>query len=210
MRFYMLKRKTKKVTKKQIAKEKLSAKLTLNASYNAAAAMIPYARIFGEQNVSELTLELMEICDNELKGNNLKHSEEMLLNQAHTLQTIFTNLSRQAFYAEQIDYSERYLRLALKAQAQSVRALEVLGAIRNPGSVAFVKQANIGQAVQVNNGIAPPEPYSRARENKNSTNELLEIKDEQRLDIRETSTPKQINTHMETVEEIDRSKNNRR
>lgn len=50
-------------------------------------------------------------------------------------------------------------RLALKAQAQGVRTLEVLGALKNPQPVAFVKQANIAHGPQqVNNGATEPLP----------------------------------------------------
>ena len=195
-------------------KRKRLSRFTLSPSYNAAAVIAPYAGIYGEQDVDELALHLLEVCEKDLINNNLDRSEEMLLSQAHALQAIFTNLSRRAFMVEHVDYLERYLRLALKAQAQCARTIEVLGTIKNPTSVAFVRQANIGQAVQVNNGTPDPaaantEP-SRARENLNSSNELLEVKDGQRLDTRETSTTSNINTHMEAVDQVNGIQNGKR
>ena len=47
------------------------------------------------------------------------------------------------------------MRLALKAQSQCRATIEALTNIKNPRPVAYVRQANIGQAVQVNNGGAP-------------------------------------------------------
>lgn len=209
--------KDKESSKKQKEKTlsmKLKAKITLNPSYNAAATIMAYTKFFGEQNIDDLTMELMEISDKELNDKTLNYSEEMLLSQAHTLQAIFTNLSRRAIIAEYIDTLERYLRLALKAQSQGARTLEILGAIRNPAQVSFVKQANIGQAVQVNNGTPPPiaatAESTRARENLNSSNELLEVKDGQRLDTGTTGTTSYIDSHMETVEQVNGAKDSKR
>lgn len=203
---------TKEMKEERLKRERLSI-FTLSPSFNAAAVIAPYANIYGEQDIDELALHLLDINEKELTDKNLNRSEEMLLSQAHALQAIFTNLSRRAFKVEHMDYIERYLRLALKAQAQCARTLEVLGAIKNPASVAFVRQANIGQAVQVNNGTPPPatantEP-TRARENLNPSNELLEIKDGQRLDTRETSTTKRVDTHMEAMEQVNGAKDSR-
>jgi hypothetical protein len=208
-----IKESTEDPTKEEIKRRHL-AMFTLSPSYNAAAVIAPYASIYGEQDIGELALHLLEISEKQFTDKNLNHSEEMLLSQAHALQAIFTNLSRRAFNNEQIDYFERYMRLALKAQAQSARTLEVLATMRNPASVAFVKQANIGQAVQVNNGIQPQTPHAsqstRASENLNPTNELLEIKDGQRLDSRTTRTTSSIDSPMETMEQVDRTQDKNR
>ena len=49
--------------------------------------------------------------------------------------------------------TESYLRLALKAQAQSRATVEALAEMKNPHPVSFVKQANIAHGnQQVNNG----------------------------------------------------------
>ncbi len=65
----------------------------------------------------------------------------------------FMNLSRRAAHQKSLSQLEVNLRLALKAQAQCVRTLEVLAAIKNPPNVAFVKQATIAHGhQQVNNG----------------------------------------------------------
>jgi hypothetical protein len=99
----------------------------------------------------------------------------MLISQAHTLDAIYNDLVRRALLnmRDYFDASERLMRLALKAQSQCRTTLESLAEIKNPRSVAFVRQANIAQGgpQQVNNA-PPPEP-SRAREKLKPLNELL-------------------------------------
>lgn len=70
-----------------------------------------------------------------------------------TLNAIFTEMARGAVITmgKNLDATEAYLRLALKAQNQSRATLETLSTIKNP-PVLIAKQANIttGQR-QVNN-----------------------------------------------------------
>jgi hypothetical protein len=101
----------------------------------------------------------------------------------------FMNLSRRAAYQEYLSQFEANLRLALKAQAQCVRTLEVLAAIKNPQSVAFVKQANIAHNQQVNNGTAAPSP---TREIENPPNELLEAQTAEPLEEPFVEQPKSV------------------
>ena len=78
---------------------------------------------------------------------------------------------------EYIEASEKYMKLALRAQAQCRATIETLAAIKNP-PVLFAKQANISNGPQqVNNGPPP-----RADENTTSPNKLLEQSHEQLLD----------------------------
>lgn len=117
-----------------------------------------------------------------LKDNDLSRCEAMLFTQAHALQSIFMNMSRRSALnmGEHLKAMETYMRLALKAQAQCVRTLEVLAAIKNPQPVAFVKQANIAHGPQqVNNGAVPSAP---AWESEKAPNELLEAQPAERLE----------------------------
>jgi hypothetical protein len=129
----------------------------------------------------------------------LQRAESMLMVQANTLDTIFTNLAQRAARAEYMSQLEPYLRLALKAQTQCRATLETLAAIKNPQPVAFVKQANIAHNQQVNN--ASPAP--RAREVKNQQTQLLEQTDGERLDFGKTAAAGGIDQAMETVGEVD-------
>ncbi len=133
--------------------------------------------------------------------------ERMLSGQAQTLNIMFTELARRAAanMGQHLDATETYLRLALKAQAQSRATVEALAEIKNPRAVAFVKQANIAQQQQVNNGMQPSAP-ARAQEPTNSRNELLEAPShEQGMDTRTTPAPARCNTELETVGAVNRA-----
>jgi|WetSurMetagenome_2_1015567.scaffolds.fasta_scaffold32360_3 hypothetical protein len=82
----------------------------------------------------------------------------MLAAQAAALNAMFRELARRASLnmGEYLDASERYMRLALKAQGQCRATLEMLAAMKNP-PVVFARQANINNGGQqrVNNGAQP-------------------------------------------------------
>lgn len=100
--------------------------------------------------------ELREQMAAVAKGS-MARPEAILVAQAHTLDALFSVLavrSHSNAAAGYMDASERYLRLALKAQSQCRSTIEALAEIKNPRPVAFVKQANISHGhQQVNNGI---------------------------------------------------------
>ena len=81
--------------------------------------------------------------------------ESMLGAQAHTLDALFAQLSRRShsnMVGGCFEVSVAYMKLALRAQSQAVRTLEVLSEIKRPKHIAFVAQANIsGGHQQVNN-----------------------------------------------------------
>ena len=100
----------------------------------------------------------------------LRDPEALLTAQAMTLNTMFTNLADFATMAEHLDTHERYLRLALKAQAQCRATLEALAEIKNPPTV-IARQANIAQGPQqVNNtvSIERRDAQPRTRRNQNT------------------------------------------
>ena len=104
-----------------------------------------------------------------IQSGDMSRAEAMLGAQAHTLDALFSNLARRAssnMTAGYGDAAERYLRLALKAQAQSVRTIEALAELKAPKAIQFIGQANIAQGhQQINNG-------SRARENQTEQSKL--------------------------------------
>lgn len=108
------------------------------------------------------TLDLTSLAD-ELKSQteavqtgDMKRPEAILAAQAHTLDALFANLARRAATNMNGGYLETataYMKLALKAQAQTVRTIEALGELKSPKHIAFVAQANISNGhQQVNNG----------------------------------------------------------
>jgi hypothetical protein len=101
--------------------------------------------------------------------------EALLVSQAISLNLIYTELARRSALnmGEYIEASERYMRLALKAQAQCRSTIEALVALKNP-PIVYAKQANISAGhQQINNhpeaASAPPAPISAS-----APNELLE------------------------------------
>ena len=106
-----------------------------------------------------------------------QHAETTLTAQAATLDAIFNEMARRAALnmGEYLDATERYMRLALKAQGQCRATLETLAAIKNP-PVIFAKQANIAHGPQqVNNDGFPSSTRTRghARKTDIAPNELL-------------------------------------
>lgn len=176
------------------------ARASLRPTVQGAVTLREYNKgNFGDLPLNGLVASLSDQCKAVIDGD-LERPESLLTVQAQTLDAIFNTLSQRAIRAEYMDHLDRYLRLALKAQAQCARTLEVLAAIKNPAPVAFVRQANIGQAVQVNNGAAPaPSQPLRAEKTENQQNELLEVKSHERLDTEATQAASRANPTMETV-----------
>jgi len=134
-----------------------------------------------------------------LKTGSMARAEEMLLAQAHTLDELFNNLARKAHKQEYVSSYEAFLKLALKSQNQCRMTLETLSNIKNP-PVVYAKQANIAHGPQqVNNGV----PATRANENQNQPNELLEVIDGERLDTRTAKEAIGSNPTMATLESSD-------
>ena len=115
--------------------------------------------------VDELRQQVVEV-----QAGSLKRPEAMLIAQAHALDALFATLARRSHgnsNAGYLDAAERYMRLALKAQAQAVRTIEALGELKNPRPVTFVRQANVAHNQQVNNHP------SQAGENQKSAEQTI-------------------------------------
>ena len=151
----------------------------LSASVLTICQNIDHARI--TEMVAELRQQSAAIHTDDLS-----RPESMLIAQAHTLDGLFAKLATQALTVGNLDGMERYMRLALKAQNQSRATLQTLGELKAPKQIAFVKQANIGNQVQVNNENSSAR--TRARKNKKAPNELLEVEYGERLDARATGS----------------------
>lgn len=83
---------------------------------------------------------------------------------------------------------------------------ETLATIKNPPLVGYVRQANIAHGPQqVNNALVSGSDASRARENGNSQNKLLEATDGDRLDTATPGTAGRAHPAMAAVGTIDRT-----
>lgn len=179
----------------------------LMASPEAAAARA-IAATEGARGMGE-DLDVPELVDclreqaAAMNGGNMAHLEAMLANQATTLQSLFARTIERGMASDMLTQYEAHMKIALRAQAQCVRTLETLAAIRNP-PVIFAKQANISAGPQqVNNG-------TRAQENPIEQTKVLEAQDGERLDIGAPAAAGRTNPELATVEAIDRTKDNSR
>ena len=139
------------------------------------------------------TVEALDETVAAVQRGELGDAEALLVAQASTLNAIFARCATAAsrnLEERYLDSTERYLRMALKAQSQCRATIETLAVLKNPTTV-FARQANIAHGpqqvnnTQMNTAVAvvseePPIPgpgpdapdASRAR-GKSGQNELL-------------------------------------
>lgn len=162
----------------------------------------------GYLDVNALAAELKTQTDGIVAGD-MSRAEAMLGAHAHTLDALFTVLARRAhsnMVEGYLDASTAYLKLALRAQSQSVRTIEALGEIKNPKQIAFVAQANITNGhQQVNNGEIPC-----AGGNKIEQTKLIEGSGNDTMDNGGKGTASVANSAMEAVGRIHRAEISRR
>ena len=180
--------------------------ILLMSTAQNAIAMETWGKYAGEVDLAGLVEALQKRVE-KVRAGDITSVEAMLYGQAMSLQTIFTNLARRSALnaGEHMEATDKYMRLALKAQAQCRATLETLAEIKNPRPVAFVKQANISHGhQQVNNGQASA---SGAGNPETLQNGLLE---DQRhgstyLDTGATSTATGGHSQMEAVGAVNRT-----
>lgn len=124
----------------------------------------------------QATKELLENIFEEIKDGKLDVVEEMLFSQAFALNVAFNSLSARANRQTDVSTMQMLMNLCFKAQNQSRATIEALIQLKKPSATTFVRQANIANNQQVNNGTF-------VEKNINPQNELLETLNE-RLDSR--------------------------
>ncbi|MBG9389329.1 hypothetical protein [Caenimonas aquaedulcis] len=173
----------------------------------------------GELSLTDMVASLRD-AGQAVNDGDLRAAEQMLNAQAVSLNSIFAELARRAAMnmGEYMDATERYMRLALKAQGQCRATLETLAAIKNP-PVVFAKQANISSGPQqVNNGVFGVHKKDGEQatpthgEKKNEQTKLLEDKQHGGtiLDAGAATAPARGNSKVEAVGTIQRPENPRR
>ena len=155
------------------------AQIAANGVVGNARSLVAFGEAtFGELSLTDCAAALAE-TGKSLNDGDLSAAINMLSSQAAALNAIFGELARRSALnmGQYMDASERYMRLALKAQGQCRATLETLAAIKNP-PVVFARQANInnGGQQQVNNGAAstPLPQAARTEQPAFVPNELLE------------------------------------
>ena len=156
--------------------------------------------LIGEIDFTEAVAVMKEKTEKIVAGD-LSELESTLTAQVVSLNAIFTSLARRSMNCEYLIQVETNLRLALKAQAQCARTVEVLAAMKNP-PIVFAKQANIAHGHQQINNNQPP---THAGKTINSANELLSEADNATLDTRGTIETIRVNQELAAVETVDGS-----
>ena len=135
-----------------------------------------------------------------VREGDLSQVEEMLINQAMSLQVLYTRLVERAMSQSLAVNTDLFLKFALRAQSQSRMALEALAAVKNP-PVVIARQANISQGPQqINNGILARE------ENSITHTEVLEHTDGKRLDTRTPEAAIRDDSPLEALGSVHRAK----
>ncbi len=129
--------------------------------------------------------------------------EHTLVAQMQVLDGMFNLLTQRALHNldHSLEATERYMKMALRAQNQCRATIEALAEVKNPRVAVFASQANVSSGPQqVNNGTPSPAP---ARGDSagcvNMTNELLEHQHGKGLD---TGAPGQTGRAYQTVETV--------
>ena len=182
------------------------------AAASAAIAHWMTKGTYGETGIGDLVGVLRDSVKSAQAGD-LAEYEGMLGAQAYALNAIFLEMTRRAALnlGHHLPATEQYMRLALKAQSQARTTIETLAEVKNPRAVAFVKQANIAQNQQVNNGepqgVAGPQ---RAGERESPQNKLLEGTNVTRLDARTKGQAGRSHPPLEAVARVHGAKVARR
>lgn len=190
---------------KQFAEAGLSSVLL-----NTCTSMLYAKGTTGEVDFGEALSVVIDKAKR-VQVNNTSELEATLSAQVGSLDAIFAELARRAHInmGDHLNATETYMRLALKAQAQCARTIEVLANLKNP-PVVYAKQANITSGPQqVNNGVQG-NPHAHAGKVENQQNELLSGNLNETMDIRGAATPGTVNQTVEAVGAKLRRKDRRR
>jgi len=164
-----------------------------------AATTTHYAKgVLGETDLTEV-FRALQADGKSVKSGDLSGVEALLSSQIVALNAIFGEMARRAALnmGEHLDATDKYLRLALRAQGQCRATAETLAVIKQ-GPPIFARQANVAHGPQqINNGA---QAGLRAGENTPSNQpELLESSDGERLDTGTASTAGRRDSALEAV-----------
>lgn len=181
------------------SKEEVLARMSIKPELQAASTLLEVGVGFANDDLDiNALVGVLEKQTSLVREKNLETADAMLASQAHTLDALFHKLARAASSNMGIyfDAAVGYFSLAMKAQSQCRTTWEAVAKIQNPPITNVTRQTNIAKNQQINNG----------GEIENPPNELLEKTDGQRLDTRAEREAVCIDSSVETVGEILRSK----
>ena len=188
------------------------AEAVLNPTASNAMTTLDYSKTFGSNLSLQEVLNVMNDNAKQVKEGKLDYLESMLTSQATVLNSIFTDFARRAAIAPNVLQLEVYLRMAFKAQSQCRTTIEAIGELKYPKQATFIRQANIANQQQVNNGVSKSADHAHAgagEKNINPSNELLTESVHATLDTGRTRKTSEANSKLEALGAINRSENRR-
>lgn len=179
------------------------ARAVTSTSLNSARIVVSY----NASNTVDLkaVMDVLAVHQEQIKAGDMSQAENMLINQAVALQSMFVDLALQAKAQGGLSQRESMTALALKTQSACRATLQTLGDLRFPRQATFVRQTNIANGPQqvINNmdgGLSP------ALKNKKLKSKLIEGTNNgnTHLDLGATSAAAGIDPVLATVEAINR------
>ena len=152
---------------KPVSKDIDNARLMTNGALGATMIVDSYFKST-KVNLGTIFSTLQEQA-RALHNGDMSQVESMLIGQAVALQSMFVDFAVRAKNATTLAAVQGLAQLALRSQAGSRSTLQTLADVKNPRQVAFVKQTNVAQNQQINNGVS-----SSSRE-KNIKDEPIEL-----------------------------------
>ncbi len=158
--------------------EEATADMVVTGLVTNAVTAVRFSRnSFGDVDLTECFVKLHAAVDRVHRGD-LRETEALLTAQAVALNSMFSSMAGRAATnaGEYLDATDRYMRLALKAQAQCRATLETLAKIKNPPTL-FAQQANIAHGPQQVINNPPPsgdDQPMRAQNPKNPENRTID------------------------------------
>ena len=188
----------------------------LRPNLNSTATISSFQPLVPHSDLPAM-LDELDAQTSAIWSGNLNRPEEMLSAQAHTLDAMFNTLGQKAATAMRgghLPSTEAYLRMALKAQSQCRSTLEALAEIKAPKSATFIRQANIAEQQQVNNGptVNGGAGHTRPHEKdiNTSSNKLISGAKNATLDTRGTRSASGIDSQIENLGALHRATNRAR
>lgn len=191
---------------KPVSEEAFLSGLALSGAFPASIVVNKYLEL---KKTADETFTSLQHQTKAVNSGDMRQVEGMLICQAIALQSMFMNLANRAKGANSLQEVQCFTQLALRSQAGSRSTLQTLADVKNPRQVAFVKQTNVANTQQVNNGVMPS---SHVENIKATPNELLveEAHGSTTLDIRAKEEAGRADPAVVTVERLDRPAKRRR
>lgn len=188
--------------------DRVAAEMALGPLVGNMSTALDYSTGLMGELVLQECVEVMAADVQAVNDGDLSKLEGMLTAQAHALDAMFNHYAKKAIHnAAYLPQLEAYARLAMKAQSQCRTTVEAIAEIKMPKSAMFIKQANIAQQQQVNNGRpgeAEAEPRAREKD-VTPSKKLLTEEMHAPLDTGRAGEAVHANSKLEAVGALDRA-----